>query len=44
MNINFMNFIYNLEYMAKGMAGILIVIGAIILSVYLLGFMTSEEK
>ena len=42
MNIN--NFIENLPYMGKGMIGILIVMGAIILVTVLLNKIFSEKK
>ena len=39
-----MEFIYNLKYMGIGMAGILVVIGAIILSVYILSKVTAKNN
>ncbi len=44
MNINPMNFIYNLEYMAKGMVGIIAVIGAIIIVTMILNKVTSKKE
>lgn len=44
MNINPMNFIYNLKYMGTGMLGILIVIGVIILLTMLLNNVTAKKK
>lgn len=43
MNINPMNFIYNLKYMGVGMLGILIVIGVIILVTMLLNKVTAKK-
>lgn len=43
MNINPMNFIYNLKYMGVGMLGILIVIGVIILVTMILNKVTSKK-
>ena len=42
--MNFQNFIENLPYMGKGMVGILIVMGAIILTTILLNKIFSEKK
>ncbi len=42
--MNFQNFIANLPYMGKGMVGILIVMGAIILTTILLNKIFSEKK
>ena len=42
--MNFQNFIANLPYMGKGMVGILIVMGAIILITVLLNKIFSGEK
>lgn len=44
MNINPMNFIYNLKYMGTGMLGILIVIGVIIILTMLLNKVTAKKK
>lgn len=44
MNINPMNFVYNLKYMGTGMLGILIVIGVIILVTMLLNKVTAKKK
>lgn len=44
MNINPMNFIYNLKYMGTGMLGILIVIGVIILLTMILNKVTAKKK
>ena len=44
MNINPMNFIYNLKYMGVGMLGILIVIGVIILVTMLLNKVTAKKN
>lgn len=44
MNINPMNFVYNLKYMGTGMLGILIVIGVIILLTMLLNKITASKK
>ena len=44
MNINPMNFIYNLKYMGTGMLGILIVIGVIIILTMLLNKVTAKMK
>lgn len=43
MNINPMNFIYNLKYMGTGMLGILIVIGVIVLLTMFLNKVTSKK-
>ena len=43
MNINFNNFVENLPYMGKGMIGILIVMGAIILVTILLNKVFSNK-
>ncbi|MEE1046806.1 MAG: oxaloacetate decarboxylase [Clostridia bacterium] len=43
MNINPMNFIYNLKYMGVGMLGILIVIGVIILVTMILNKVTAKK-
>lgn len=37
-------FVTSLKYMAAGMAGIFLVIGAIILTIVLLGWLTSRKK
>jgi len=42
--MNFNNFIENLPYMGKGMLGILIVMGAIILVTMLLNKISVEKK
>ena len=42
MNINFMNFIYNLKYMGTGMLGILIVILAIVIVTTILNKITTK--
>lgn len=39
-----MNFVYNLEYMGIGMAGIMIVIGVIVGLTALLNALTKEKK
>ena len=44
MNINPMNFIYNLKYMGTGMLGILIVIGVIIIITSLINKIFSKRK
>lgn len=44
MNINPINFIYNLKYMGTGMLGILIVIGVIIILTMLLNKVTAKKK
>ena len=44
MNIDFNNFVENLPYMGKGMLGILIVMGAIILVTVALNKIFSEKK
>ena len=44
MNINPMNFIYNLKYMGIGMLGILIVIGVIILVTMILNKVTVKKN
>jgi len=44
MNIDLMQFVYNLKYMAVGMGGIMVVIGAIMLSVYILGKVTEKSE
>ncbi len=44
MNINLMNFIYNLKYMALGMVGIIAVIGAIVIVTMILNKVTSNKK
>ena len=44
MNINLMNFIYNLKYMALGMVGIIAVIGAIIIVTMILNKVTSKKE
>ncbi len=45
MNIDFNNFVENLPYMGKGMVGILIVMGAIILVTVLLNkFFSNNDK
>ena len=38
------NFVSNLKYMAAGMVGIFLVIGAIILTIVVLGKLTSRKK
>lgn len=43
MNINPMNFVYNLKYMGIGMLGIIIVIGIIILVTTILNKVTNEK-
>lgn len=43
MNINPINFIYNLKYMGTGMLGILIVIGVIVLLTMILNKVTSKK-
>lgn len=43
MNINPMNFVYNLYYMGVGMLGIFIVIGAIVLLTMFLNKVTSKK-
>lgn len=42
MNINIMNFVANLKYMAGGMAGIFIVIGIVILATVVLNKIFSK--
>ena len=42
MTLNIENFIASLKYMWQGMLCIFVVIGVIILSVYLVGFITSK--
>ena len=42
MNINFMNFVDNLKYMASGMLGIFIVIGIIVIITTLLNKVFSK--
>ena len=44
MNIDFNNFVENLPYMGKGMVGILIVMGAIILVTVLLNKAFADKK
>ena len=44
MNIEFNNFVDNLPYMGKGMLGILIVMGAIILVTIILNKVFSKNK
>ncbi len=44
MNIDFNNFVENLPYMGKGMIGILIVMGAIILVTVLLNKVFSNKE
>lgn len=44
MNINIMNFVYNLKYMGLGMLGIIIVIGVIILLTMFLNKVTSKKN
>ncbi len=44
MNINPINFVYNLSYMGIGMLGIFIVIGVIILLTMLLNNITSKKN
>ena len=44
MNFEPMNFIKSLEHLAKGMIGILIVMGAIILATVLLNKLSSNKK
>ena len=43
MNIDIMNFIYNLKYMGLGMLGIIIVIGVIILITMFLNKVTEKK-
>ncbi len=44
MNINPMNFVYNLKYMGLGMLGIFIVIGIVIAFTMLLNKATEEKN
>jgi len=44
MTVEPMNFIYNLEYMGVGMAGIMIVIGVIIGLTALMNVLTKDKK
>lgn len=44
MDINIMNFVYNLKYMGLGMLGIIIVIGVIILLTMFLNKVTSKKQ
>lgn len=44
MNINIMNFVYNLKYMGLGMLGIIIVIGVIILITMFLNKITEKKQ
>lgn len=44
MNINIMNFVYNLKYMGLGMIGIIIVIGVIILITMFLNKITEKKQ
>ena len=46
MNFEFhpMNFVYSLEYLGKGMLGILVVMGVIILVTMLLNKLSSKKK
>ena len=44
MSFNPMNFIYNLPYRGKGMLGIFIVLGIIIVAVYLLAKFGNKEN
>jgi len=44
MNINPMNFVYNLKYMGIGMLGIIIVIGIIILVTTILNKVTKDKQ
>ena len=37
-------FIFSLQYMWKGMLGIFIVIGVIIISVYIMGYLTAKAE
>ena len=39
-----MNFVYNLAYLAKGMIGIMVVMGVIILSTIVLNYVGSSKK
>ncbi len=43
MNIDIMNFVYNLKYMGLGMLGIIIVIGVIILITMFLNKVTENK-
>ena len=43
MDINVMNFVYNLKYMGLGMLGIIVVIGVIILLTMLLNKITAKK-
>ncbi len=43
MNIDIMNFVYNLKYMGLGMLGIIIVIGVIILITMFLNKVTEKK-
>lgn len=44
MNFNPMNFVTNLAYLAKGMIGIMVVMGAIILVTMLLNKFSAKKK
>lgn len=44
MNMNIMNFVYNLKYMGVGMLGIFIVIGVIVLITMFLNKITEPKK
>ena len=44
MNINPMNFVYNLKYMGIGMLGIIIVIGIIILVTTILNKVSKDKQ
>jgi len=44
MNINPMNFVYNLKYMGIGMLGIIIVIGIIIIVTTILNKVTKDKQ
>lgn len=44
MDINIMNFVYNLKYMGLGMLGIIVVIGVIILITMFLNKVTSKKQ
>ncbi len=43
MNIDIMNFVYNLKYMGLGMLGIIVVIGVIILITMFLNKVTDKK-
>lgn len=44
MNMNLMNFVYNLKYMGVGMLGIFVVIGVIILITMFLNKVTENKE